>query len=48
MGFSAGGYSNGGFGAGGSIYDNQSYDALFGALYDSDNDETYSYKEDLI
>ena len=50
-GFSACGASNNnntGFIAGGSIYDNQSFDALFGVHYDSENDEDYSMKEDLI
>ena len=33
---------------GGSLYDNLSFDALFGSHYDSDKDEDYSVKEDLI
>ena len=33
---------------GGSLYDNLSFDALFGSHYDSDKDEDYSMKEDLI
>ena len=33
---------------GGSLYDNLSFDALFGSHYDSDKDEDYSLKEDLI
>ena len=32
----------------GSLYDNLSFDALFGSHYDSDKDEDYSMKEDLI
>ena len=32
----------------GSLYDNLSFDALFGSHYDSDKDEDYSVKEDLI
>merc|ERR1712048_1445509 len=31
-----------------SMYDNLSFDALFGSHYDSDKDEDYSVKEDLI
>ena len=32
----------------GSLYDNLSFDALFGSHYDSEKDEDYSMKEDLI
>lgn len=31
-----------------SGFDNMSYDALFGSHYDSQKDEDYSLKEDLI
>lgn len=29
-------------------YDGVSFDMLFGSMYDSEKDEDYSYKEDLI
>jgi len=32
----------------GYTYDGLSFDALFGSHYDSDKDEDYSIKEDLI
>lgn len=32
----------------GSVYDNLSFDALFGSHYDSEKDEDYDEKEDMI
>lgn len=35
-------------GTNGSVYDNLSFDALFGSHYDSEKDEDYDEKEDMI
>jgi hypothetical protein len=35
-------------GTNGSVYDNLSYDAIFGSHYESEKDEDYDEKEDMI